>query len=444
MTSVDETGALEVQGPVARQPLRRSAIESMLTGVLGQAFLVVSGILVARMLTVHGRGAVALVSVIPVILVNLGTLGVPRAVTYEAARPGGTARAALAAALPLAIIQTFGILVVGFAIALFISAGQPDLRFDALIALAFVPFGVVIVFGLAALQGLRTFRAFNVIRLSPGVGYAAFACIVFVLGGADVRLVVLGWLLTNAIGAGLVVFQVNRELRVERASGGGYGSPPSAGGLLRFGVRSLIGSLSPLGSMNADQVVVGLALSPAVLGVYVVASSVCNLPRFVAQSLGLVAYPHVASLTGGVQARAILRLMATTGAVTGLAIVGLELTVGILIPLFFGHAYADAVPIARVLLVSAFLFGMSRVLSDSLQGAGRPLDGTVAEAASWIALALALAVLWNSMDGVRFGVAMIVAAGASLSTLTVLAFFNVARPSRAGNKTGEGTDATLA
>lgn len=416
----------------------------MITGVLGQAFLVVSGILVARMLTVHGRGAVALVTVIPVILVNLGTLGVPRAVTYEAARPGGTARLALATALPLAMIQTVAILVVGFAIALFLSAGQPDLRFAALLALVFVPFGVVIVYGLAALQGLRTFRAFNVIRLSPGMSYAAFALIVFVLGGADVPLVTAGWLLTNVIGAGLVVFQVRRELRVERALVSEYGTQPSARGLLRFGVRSLVGSLSPLGSMNADQVIVGLALSPSVLGLYVVASSVCNLPRFIAQSLGLVAYPHVASLTGRAQARAIVRLVATTGAVTGLAIVGLELTVGVLIPLFFGHAYSEAVPIARVLLVSAFLFGMSRVLSDSLQGAGRPLDGTVAEAASWLALALTLAVLWNSLDGTRFATAMIAAAGASLAALLVLAFINVVGPNPAGTKTREGTDATLA
>jgi O-antigen/teichoic acid export membrane protein len=444
MTSIDESGAMEVPVPVVHQPLRRSAIESMLTGVLGQAFLVVSGILVARMLTVHGRGAVAFVTVIPVILVNLGTLGVPRAVTFEAARPGGTAKSALAAALPLAVIQTIGVLIVGLTIALFISVDQPDLRFAALLALAFVPFGVVLVYGLAALQGLRTFRAFNAIRLSPGICYAAFAVILFALGGADVPLVITAWLLTNVIGAALVVVQVRKELILEQARAASDGNLPSTGGLLRFGVRSLVGSLSPLGSMNADQVVVGLALSPNVLGVYVVASSVCNLPRFVAQSLGLVAYPHVASLTGRAQARAMVRLFATTGAVTGAAIVGLELTIGVLIPLFFGHAYSDAVPIARLLLLSAFLFGMSRVLSDSLQGAGRPLDGTFAEAASWIALSLALAVLWTSLDGVRFAAAMVVAAGASLFTLVGLAFFNVVGPHRAAHKTSEGTDATLA
>jgi O-antigen/teichoic acid export membrane protein len=324
------------------------------------------------------------------------------------------------------------------------SAGQPELRTDALLALGYVPFGMVLMYGLATLQGLRSFRAFNVIRLSPGVGYAALVLMVFTLGGADVRLVIMGWLLAYALGAGFVLLQVEKELRIERAHGDICANPPSSGSLVRFGVRSLVGSLSPLGSMNADQVVVGLALSPAVLGVYVVASSICNLPRFLAQSLGNVAYPHVASLTGRAQARTLVRLIATTAVVTGLTIVGLELTVGILIPVLFGQAYAGAVPISRVLLVSAFFFGMSRVLSDSLQGAGRPLDGTFAEAASWIGLALALAVFWNSLDGILFAVAMIVAAGASFSTLAGLAFFHVVGPSRTSGKTGEGADETLA
>jgi O-antigen/teichoic acid export membrane protein len=217
---------------------------------------------------------------------------------------------------------------------------------------------------------------------------------------------------------------------MEAAHGPSGGAVPSRGELVKFGVRSLVGSLSPLGAMNADQIVIGIMLSPAALGLYVVASSVCNLPRFVAQSLGLVAYPHVAGLTGRSQARALVRLAVTTSIVTGLTVVALELTVGIIIPLFFGERYTESVPVARVLLLSAFLFGISRVLSDSLQGAGRPLDGTIAEAVAWVTLALALGVFWGSMDEVRFAAAMTLAAGASLSTVALLALLRVIVPSR--------------
>jgi O-antigen/teichoic acid export membrane protein len=414
-----------------RQSLRRSAFESVMTGVTGQGFLVVSGVLGARMLSVHDRGVLALVTVIPSLLVNLGTLGVPRAVTFEAARPGGSAGLALRAAVPLAIVQTIGILVVGVIVALLVSAGQPAVRGVAFLALAAAPFGVIQIYGLAALQGLGSFRVFNILRLAGSVGYAVFVAALFILGPTTAPVVVAGWVVVSAIPCLPLFLRVRQELGAERTHAAAEGLAPSRGELVRFGVRSLVGSLSPLGSMNADQILVGVILSPAALGLYAVASSVCNLPRFVAQSLGLVAYPHVAGLTGRRQARALVRLALTTGIVTGLTVVALELTVGIIIPLFFGQRYAESVPVVRVLLLSAFLFGISRVLSDSLQGAGRPLDGTIAEAVAWVTLALALAAFWGALDDVRFAAAMALAAGASLSTIALLAFLRVIMPSRA-------------
>jgi len=412
----------------------------VLTGVLGQAFLVVSGVLAARMLTVHDRGAVALATVVPAILVNLGTLGIPRAVTFEAARPGGSAGSALSTALPLAIAQTVGILAVGSVVAFLLSLGQPDIRPLLFLALAYIPFGVIQIYGLSVLQGLRSFRAFNVLRFAPGASYAVFVAAMFVLSPGQAALVIAGWISTSVLTDGFLLARIRHELRTESSHHRDVGPAPSRGQLTTFGIRSLVGSLSPLGSMNADQVVIGVVLSPAVLGLYVVASSVCNLPRFVAQSLGLVAYPHVAGLAGRKQASAMVRLAIATSVITGLTVGALELTVGIIIPVLFGHAYADSVPVARVLLLSAFVFGISRVLSDSLQGAGRPLDGTIAEAVSWITLALALWAFGGSLDGVRFAAAMIMAAGGSLSTLAILTFVRVIRPSRVAETTDRAAE----
>jgi O-antigen/teichoic acid export membrane protein len=412
--------------PVARPPLRRSLIGSVLTGILGQATVVVSGVLVARMLTVHDRGVVALVAVVPLILMQVGTLGVPRAITFEAARRGGSAGSALSTAIPVASIQILGILSVGIATAALVSAGRPDVGPVAFLGLAYVPFGVVSQYGLAALQGLGSYRTFNLIRLTPAVSYATFALIFFALGGASVTSLIVSWVSSGAVGAVLVLVAVRPELRVERANARHHdASPPPTGYILRFGVRSLVGSLSPLGSMGLDQVIVGLALSPAVLGLYVVASSICNLPQLVAQSFGVIAYPHLASLSGEPQGRAIVRLVVTTSLVSGLVVAALELAAGLIIPLFFGPAYSQAVPLARVLLLAAFLFGIGRVLSDSLQGAGHLLAGTASEAVAWLTLSVLLAILWNSLDGVRFATALTLAAGANLLTLMIIAFVSV-------------------
>ena len=71
---------------VFNTPLRRAAIESVMTGLGGQAVLIISGILAARILGVEGRGYLALLIIFPVVLCQLGGLGLPQAVTYYTAR----------------------------------------------------------------------------------------------------------------------------------------------------------------------------------------------------------------------------------------------------------------------------------------------------------------------------------------------------------------------
>jgi O-antigen/teichoic acid export membrane protein len=73
-------------------------------------------------------------------------------------------------------------------------------------------------------------------------------------------------------------------------------------------------------------------------------------------------------------------------------VAGLELVVGGLLPWLFGEEFEDAVPLARILLLSAFFLSLRRVITDAVRGLGRPTVGTVAELSSWIFLAPALVV----------------------------------------------------
>ena len=71
---------------VFNTPLRRAATESVMTGFGGQLVLIISGIIAARILGVAGRGYFALLTIFPVVLCQLGGLGLPQAVTYYTAR----------------------------------------------------------------------------------------------------------------------------------------------------------------------------------------------------------------------------------------------------------------------------------------------------------------------------------------------------------------------
>ncbi len=64
--------------------------------------------------------------------------------------------------------------------------------------------------------------------------------------------------------------------------------------MVAFGAKGLLGANSPIEYYRVDQAVVGLFLTPVALGLYSVALAFTNLPRSIANSLGVVAYPHVA------------------------------------------------------------------------------------------------------------------------------------------------------
>jgi Na+-driven multidrug efflux pump len=77
----------------------------------------------------------------------------------------------------------------------------------------------------------------------------------------------------------------------------------------------------------------------------------------------------------------------------------LEASAGWLIEFAFGDDFEGATPIARILLIGAVFMSGKRVLSDGVRGAGHPTLGTIAELASWVALAIGLAIL-VPLDGV--------------------------------------------
>ena len=134
----------------------------------------------------------------------------------------------------------------------------------------------------------------------------------------------------------------------------------------------------------------------------------------------MVAYPDIASAPRSEARRRTFRFMGIAAVTSGLTVLGLEIAAGRLIPFFFGSTYADAVLPARILLVSALLLGVRRVLGDCARGAGRPVVGSAAEAASWVALIPALAFLAPTHGIV--GVAWAVFAASCVSAVTAVVF----------------------
>lgn len=406
--------------PADATRLRLATAGSVATGLASQAALMVSGPLLARMLGLDGRGYLASLVLWPALIAQLGSLGLPLAVIYHIAQERAIAARVARAVLWFGVPQTVLLTALHATVLLVVLHGESaSIRVAGAVTLAAVPASLAQQYGLAMLQGEQRFSAFNVLRLLPVVLYAGGVAALFVSGVTSIVAVAMVLMGANA-SVGAITLAMG--LRAVGSIGTARGSVDLRA-MLRFGLRGLLGAVSLTDSLRLDQVVLALFLAPAVLGLYVVGLAFTNLPRFVAQSVGMVAYPSVAAQTDEAAARRSMWAFFWATVAMSVAIVApLLLAAGRLVPLFFGDEFRDAARVTQILLPGMLFSSMGRVLSDALKGRGHPAAGTLAEVTTWLWLAPALGVavpLWgvngvavsmSSSYAVSFGVLLALAA----------------------------------
>lgn len=400
----------------------RGASGHALVGGLGsavatQGFILVTGILAARLLGPVDRGHLALIWTVSLLLTQLGSLGLPLAVTYEIAGGRATARSllhALGASVrrQIALVTTLHTLVI---LALVTATSTPAVA--ACLSVAVLPAWFVQSFVLAALQGAQRFREYNLLRLVPVAVYAVGLVVLAALGSANLTTVTAAWVAGWLVAAAVNVLSARRVFR-DDVSSGDEAATASEAALRRFGLRGLLGWVSPTETLRVDQLVVGLVLSAYDLGLYVAALAFTNLPRFLAQAVGNVAYPRVAvERNFAAQRRQMWRYVAF-GTAVSTAVAGLlAVAADPLVRLAFGDAFGGAVGPLRLLLLATVILCARRVLSEAMRGAGFAGATSRAEIASWLSLipTLPLLGLEYGLDGVA--IALCIAYLLSLFTL---------------------------
>jgi O-antigen/teichoic acid export membrane protein/O-antigen ligase len=402
-----------------RSSAGRSIVGSLAASGGLQLIVIVSGVLVARSLGPEDRGYLALLVVVSGVFALAGTLGLPSAVTYYIARDPADARRIASSLAWVGVLQVGAVLVLqAAALAVLVASDPQDVRVAAAISLFLPPGILALSFGIAILQGQRRFTAFNLLRILPSTAYVVGVVIVYALNATSLVLFMALWAAVNLIGGFFALAFAVRGLpkHAEKEPS------PSRGQMVKFGLKALLGSLSPVDVVRLDQAVVGLFLSPVALGYYVVAQAFSLLPRVVAASVGMVAYPQVAAERDRRAARRAMWKFFFLGlTLSGLVVVALELVAGELISLLFGEDFTEATTIAQILLLASLFMAGRRVLTDGVNGLGHPGYGTIAEVTSWILLLPAVAILlpWFGAEGVALALA--VSWGASLLLLVAFA-----------------------
>ena len=355
-------------GRAGGSPVRRASIGTLLSGFAGQAVMVVSGVIAARLLGPEDRGYLALLVLVPLIVAKVGGLGIPLAVTYYVARDRPATAGIWAALRPLVLFQAALLAGVHMVALWALLSDEPQYVTDAaLYTVLLVPAVLAQDYGLALLQARGRFTAFNILRLTPIVIYAAGVTVLLVMDLDGLSEIAAVWAGANVVlGALTMVVALSGIGRVVDGH-----EIPRVREMVAFGAKGLLGANSAIEYYRVDQAVVGLFLTPIALGLYSVGLAFTNLPRSIANSLGRGGLPPPggADRPGGgpPQAQAVLR--GYRGLVRGVVAV-LEVTAGWLVPFFFGDEFKDSVPIVRIVLVSGLLIAARRILSDGARGLG--------------------------------------------------------------------------
>lgn len=410
--------------PPKTSSIRLAAAGSLLSGLSIQVALVAASVAVARQVGVDGRGHFALLTAVPIVIAFAATGGLVNAVTFHVSRQPHQARRLLRGLARIALAQMV-VLTGVHAISIWIlyRDAPTNVALAAVATLPVIPAWLLCQYGIAALQGSHLFTGQSVARAIPYAFYGLGSLVLWALDVDELALFTAGWTASYLLASLFIVSYSAHSLPESDSSAAAEG----VGALWQFGLRDAIGAASPVDIFKADQLFVGILMSPAALGLYAAASALANVARLIGQAIGTVAYPIAArdiSSGRGIRNPQVLSLLLSAVILSMVAAVAGFAMADRLVPAIYGQEFSPAVPLAQILLVGSVFLSLRRVLSDIARGGSRPGAASIAEVIGWGVLVVGLVLLVPPLG--LAGVALAVVAYWA-STCIVLGWI-VARP----------------
>jgi len=376
-----------------------------------------TGILTARLLAPEGRGELAAISIWPVLVAGLTTLGLPTALVYHGRRDPARLGEFTAAALALAALAGLvGTAIAWALIPIWLRQHPPGIIIAARFCLLSTVINSMTLVGRAAWEARGDFRSSNLTQVAAPaltivglVGLAATGHLTAVTAAVAYVIVsvpVLLWML-----AGLRTHHplTRREMPTEWRQ------------LLHYGARSYGVDLFGVLSVYLDQALVVGMLPPVAMGIYAVALSLSRIISAVHMAIATLMLPSVVGYPTDALTVAIARsarLAAVVAAAIGLAIVAAG---PLLVALLYGSAYASAGALLPILVMVMIIGGTTYVLMQGLLAAGRPGIVTLTQFVGLV-LSVPFFVVLVPALGPR-GAAMALLASATIRLVLVMACY---------------------
>jgi O-antigen/teichoic acid export membrane protein len=292
-----------------------------------------------------------------------------------------------------------------------ISAARVYLLIGCVYAVVGIPLG--------SLRGARSFTAWNILRILPGIAWL-FILVATWLHGHASAVGLSHWYLAAAFLCGLPLLVIASR----RLQGPLRPDPSSTPKLLRYGLPSAFISLPQTINLQFDQLLIVAFLPARSLGLYAVAVSWSAVAAPSLSAVSSVIFPHVSAARDPDRQGQLLATALQGGVLVAVVItVPFTLLTPVCLPLIFGRGFAPAIPSALLLVPAGSILAWAGIAEQGLLGLGRPTAVLVAEAAGAVVTVGTLPLLLHT-NGI-FGAA--VASLLGYSTFAVFAVVVISR-----------------
>ncbi|HEV2380395.1 MAG TPA: oligosaccharide flippase family protein [Terriglobia bacterium] len=400
-------------------------VRNFATTVGGQgtvlALGIFTGITSARLLGPQGRGELAAVTLWPLALALLTSLGLSQAIVFHSGKQRFTVLEIWTATLVIWLLQSIAVLGLGWAaIPILLRHHSPEARHLSLIFLAFAPLIMFVGYPASLLQGLLDLLSFNLIRVITPAIYAVGLAVLLLRERASVGEVVVLQILGASVAVAMGAWLVLGRTRGTPGIGLAW-NRAACSGLLRFGWKSQLSSVTSYINQRFDQLLLSLFVGPRDLGLYVVAVALASSISFFPQAAGIVTIATGSSLAADEARKVIAQSFRVTLAALSLGCAALLVLCPWLMNVAYGPSYSSAVTACKILLPGTVALGLNQVLYDGARALEQPALPSYAEGLSTVITLGLLFLLLPRLGFVGAAIASTVAYTASLTLMLALA-----------------------
>jgi O-antigen/teichoic acid export membrane protein len=387
---------------------------------------VITGVLSARLLGPTGRGELAVIIYLPVLLIPIVEIELPRSIAYAVSKREETSGELAATSFWLAIVLgAVQAIVLMAALPFFLSANNLYLLGAARWFAIYLPAANVALFLTGMDQGKGAMGRFALFQALPGVIYLGTVVVVWWMGAVSPAGFAFGVLLGMTITAGVRVILDWRAIVYSRPRWS------IARTLLKRGMAFYVPAVAGFVLLRSDTFLLVRMTAAETIGLYAVAQAIAMGQIGAVLPFVQVGFAAVARETEREKA---LQTLAHHFRLAQFAVIGVGVVTAALtpwaIPLLFGAKFSEATTATYLLIVASVFWGLGQVLEQGLRAANYPRPGIVSNLAG-LAVLLGLGI----PGCVRFGISgmagsLAIAQCVNLATLVVFCVVKLGMPLR--------------